>query len=201
MHWWIHFIGCWCINSIGDGHGKWRINNIKYSSFSIYFISSWLVVTPGVKPVCVLNSNICCRGKYEICNPNKSDSAVALYMDLRYETFSECKNPCTKMKVSAKYNFKLKDQEKQLVTIRFPTEVKLSVETVTKSLFSTSKINKIHIFLSLMFRICIKYFLLLVAEIGGFLGMILGVSILDLEVVIKIVLSMLQDPKRKLGFQ
>ena len=31
--------------------------------------------------------------------------------------------------------------------------------------------------------------------------MILGVSILDLEVVIKIVLSMLQDPKRKLGFQ
>ena len=35
----------------------------------------------------------------------------------------------------------------------------------------------------------------LVAEVGGFLGMILGVSILDLEVVIKFVLSMSQDQK------
>ena len=31
--------------------------------------------------------------------------------------------------------------------------------------------------------------------------MILGVSILDLELVIKSVLSMLQDQKNKLGFQ
>ena len=104
------------------------------------------------------------------------------------------------MKVSAKYNFKLKNPEKQLVTIRFPTEVGLSVETVTKSLFSTSKINKIQIFLSLMFRICIKYFLLLVAEIGGFLGMILGFSLLDLEVVIRLLLSKFQDRKARLIF-
>ena len=82
-----------------------------------------------------------CRGKYEICNPNKSASAAALYMDLRYETYSECKNPCTKMKVSTKYKFKLKNKGEQLLKIRFPTEVELSVETITKSLFSTSKIT------------------------------------------------------------
>ena len=41
----------------------------------------------------------------------------------------------------------------------------------------------------------------IVAEVGGFLGMILGVSILDLELVIKSVLSMLQDQKNKSGFQ
>ena len=54
IHWWIHLIGCWCVNSIGDGHGKWLINNIKYSSFSIYYITSCLVVTIGVKPICGL---------------------------------------------------------------------------------------------------------------------------------------------------
>ena len=81
-----------------------------------------------------------CRGKYEICNPNKSASAAALYMDLRYETYSECKNPCTKMKVATKYKFKLQNKKDKQVKIRFPTEIELSVETVTKSLFSTSKI-------------------------------------------------------------
>ena len=50
MHWWIHFIGCWCINPTGDRHGKWCLKSIKYSSFSICFIDSWLVVTPVVKP-------------------------------------------------------------------------------------------------------------------------------------------------------
>ena len=83
-----------------------------------------------------------CRGKYEICNPNKSASAAALYMDLRYETYSECKNPCTKMKVAiaTKYKFKLQNKKDKQVKIRFPTEIELSVETVTKSLFSTSKL-------------------------------------------------------------
>ena len=50
IHWWIHLIGCWCIHSIGDRHGKWRINSIKYSSFSIHFITLCLVVTIGEKP-------------------------------------------------------------------------------------------------------------------------------------------------------
>ena len=140
------------------------------------------------------------RGKYEICNPNKSANAAALYWDLRYETFSECENPCTKMKVNTQFKFKYQYENTQTVQIIFPTEVELSVETVTKSLFSTSKINKIQIFLSLMFRICIKYFLLLVAEIGGFLGMILGFSLLDLEVVIRLLLSKFQDRKARLIF-
>ena len=79
------------------------------------------------------------RGKYEICNPNKSVNAAALYMDLRYEPFSECEHPCTNMKVATKFKFKLQNQEEQKVKIIFPTEVEFSVETVTKSMFSTSK--------------------------------------------------------------
>ena len=57
IRWWIHLIGCWCVNSIGDGHGKWRINSIKYSSFSIYFITLCLVVTIGEKPKYILNTH------------------------------------------------------------------------------------------------------------------------------------------------
>ena len=80
------------------------------------------------------------RGKYEICNPNKSALAAALYSELKYETFSECEKACTKMKVATHYKFKLHNQnEEQNAQINFPTDIKLSVETVTKSLISTSK--------------------------------------------------------------
>ena len=41
---------------------------------------------------------------------------------------------------------------------------------------------------------------MLVAEIGGYLGMILGVSLLDLEVVMKLLFSMLKDQKTRFGF-
>ena len=92
------------------------------------------------------------RGKYGICNPNKSASAAAMYRDIRYETFSECENPCTKMKVNTQSKFKyiyqqkLQNQEKPTVQIIFPTEVELSVDTVTKSLFSTCKTTKFKTF-------------------------------------------------------
>ena len=82
------------------------------------------------------------RGQYEICKPDKSVEAAALYEDLRYETFRECVKPCTEMKVSTHYKFKFQNQEKQSVIIIFPTEAELSVETVRKSLFSTSITNK-----------------------------------------------------------
>ena len=59
------------------------------------------------------------RGEYEICNSNMSVSAAALYMDLRYETFPECKIPCTKMKVATKYKFKFQDRKKPKVKITF----------------------------------------------------------------------------------
>ena len=84
------------------------------------------------------------RGKFEICNPNKSVGASSLYKDLRYETFTECENPCTKMNVAS--HFKLKSSTVQYhgrkyLNIRFPAKVELSVETVQKSLFSAGKIN------------------------------------------------------------
>ena len=43
-----------------------------------------------------------------------------------------------------------------------------------------------------------KFFL--VAEVGGFLGMILGFSLLDLEVVLKLLLAKLQDWKTRFVF-
>ena len=46
------------------------------------------------------------------------------------------------MKVSTHYKFKFQNQEKQSVIIIVPTEAELSVETVRKSLFSTSITNK-----------------------------------------------------------
>ena len=108
--------------------------------FSVSFTHSVSLVPPHIYIKSTLCFALIFRGKYEICNPNKSVSAAALYQDLRYETFSECLNPCTKMKVATHYKFKLESQEEPKVEIIFPTEVELSVETVTKSMFSTSKI-------------------------------------------------------------
>ena len=50
------------------------------------------------------------------------------------------------------------------------------------------------------FKITMKHFLLLVAEAGGFLGMILGFSLLDLEVVLRLLLSNLHSIKSRLTF-
>ena len=98
------------------------------------------------------------------------------------------------MKVSTHYKFKFQNQEKQSVLVIFPTEVELSVETVTKSLFSTGyKLKSLRVLILLELR--------LVAEVGGFLGMILGVSLLDLEVLIKLLLSVSQDKKQRCQFQ
>ena len=89
------------------------------------------------------------RGKYEICNPNKSVGASALYKDLRYETFSKCENPCTKMNVASHFKFKSSKvpykERKALTLIRFPAKVELSVETVQKSFFSAGKMNLINL--------------------------------------------------------
>lgn len=53
------------------------------------------------------------RGKYEICNPNKSVSASDLYQDLKYEKFPECLNPCTEMKVATHFKYKSELNQKK----------------------------------------------------------------------------------------
>ena len=136
------------------------------------------------------------RGKYEICNPNKSVSASDLYQDLKYEKFPECLNPCTEMKVATHFKYKSElNQKKQWVRIIFPTDVEFSEETVTKSLFSTSKIIRYSRYR--LSYIGLKNFFVLVAEIGGFLGMILGISLLDLEVPMKLLLEKMKGLKRE----
>ena len=87
-----------------------------------------------------INTNF--RGKYEICSSKKSANASDLYMELRYETFSECRNPCTTMKVNNNFKYKTQKKEIEEVRIIFPSEVQLSEEIVTKSLFSTSKYSE-----------------------------------------------------------
>ena len=132
------------------------------------------------------------RGKYEICNPNKSVSASDLYQDLKYKKFPECLNPCTEMKVATHFKYKSElNQKKQWVRIIFPTDVEFSEETVTKSLFSTSNSRYRLSYIGL------KNFFVLVAEIGGFLGMILGISLLDLEVPMKLLLEKMKGLKRE----
>lgn len=91
-------------------------------------------------PIIVYCEIIYFRGKYDICGPDKSFQAADLYAELRYETFSECVNPCKEMKVSTSYQFKVKDpQDTQSVVILFPTNVEVTHETVTKSLFSAGR--------------------------------------------------------------
>ena len=58
----------------------------------------------------------------------------------------------TQFKFKYKYQQKLQNQEKPRVQIIFPTEVELSVDTVTKSLFSTCKTTKFKSFVKLRSR-------------------------------------------------
>ena len=79
------------------------------------------------------------------------------------------------MKVLTHYKYKVQNKNHKSVTIIFPTEMESTVETITKSLFSTG--NVLSICSALIHNN-------LVAEVGGFLGMILGVSLLDAEILI-----------------
>ena len=103
-------------------------------------------------------------------------------MKIRYETHRECERPCEKMHIWASFNYKMKTGEFKSQAIPTSTHpcsggmyqddrIKLmyvrEVE-VTEELFTFT--------LSSMF-----------GEVGGCLGMLLGISLMDLEVLTKYV--------------
>ena len=91
--------------------------------------------------------------------------------------------------MSVMANFKYKSEDKQEARIRliFPRNVDITEETVRKSLFTSGRSSK-------WFFAVIKLFLS-VAEIGGFLGMILGVSLMDLEMLFEKILLIVKSKR------
>ena len=91
--------------------------------------------------------------------------------------------------MSVMANFKYKSEDKQEARIRliFPRDVDITEETVRKSLFTSGRSSK-------WFFVIIKL-LLSVAEVGGFLGMILGVSLMDLEMLFKKILLLVKSKR------
>jgi hypothetical protein len=80
-------------------------------------------------------------------------------MKLRYPPYSACGNPCTRMDVKLYSMSKVENEENNTAAVKF---------------LLSSKIEKVD-------EVLHQTMLALVGEIGGFLGLILGVSLLDLK--------------------
>ena len=92
-----------------------------------------------------------------ICSANVSGEANRLYLENRYPKEIICRNPCTSMKVQVTLQDKTQNDAKfGSVRFRFRVRVEVTREVYNKS------------------------FLMVLAEIGGYLGMTIGVSLLDL---------------------
>jgi hypothetical protein len=94
-----------------------------------------------------------------ICDPLYSQDAAKLYMELRYPQYSSCRNPCTRMDVKLYSMSKIENGKYYEATVTF---------------LLSSKIEKND-------EVFHQTMLALVGEIGGFLGLFLGVSLLDLK--------------------
>ena len=113
-----------------------------------------------------------------------------MFKDLIYDKFPECSSPCQFMKIDTHLTSQY-TEEKSATKFFFPKEVKITSEKLKKSFSSAGK------FLTLFYEYQILFFpsflLFIVAEVGGYLGMVLGVSLMDLEIVAKILISSLNN--------
>ena len=97
----------------------------------------------------------------EICTGNKSYEAAAFYVENRLPNFEECNNPCTSMEiVSSMKMMKNSSIEDSQARLFFKRTLQVNEETFVKSTLS------------------------MIAELGGYLGMTLGISLLDLEYIL-----------------
>ena len=86
---------------------------------------------------------------YEICDDkNSSKNASAEFYKRRYEPYPECENPCEKMIITTLFNSK--SPGKQELQIRFARQIQITEENLKVTLLEA------------------------LANIGGYLGMILG---------------------------
>jgi hypothetical protein len=104
----------------------------------------------------------------KICDPLYSQDAAKLYMQLRYPPYSACRNPCTRMDVKLYSMSKIMPEEyKNTARVKFllSSKIEINEEVLHQTLLS------------------------LFAEIGGYLGLILGVSLLDLKILVTMIIE------------
>ena len=97
-----------------------------------------------------------------ICARNVSKDAVEEYMKYRYPRYDTCEKPCTEMDIQTSLVSKSKIPEPHL-TFMFGKTVPFAREVLAHTSFN------------------------LVAELGGYLGLTLGLSLMHLELPIKMV--------------
>ena len=96
-----------------------------------------------------------------ICGPSDSQRAAEIYNNNRYPSNKVCPRSCTKMKISTVYLARyVNDKKNNFVTFNFGKLIDVTVEVKS-------------------YR-----FLNMVAEIGGYLGLTLGVSLHDVNTII-----------------
>ena len=97
-----------------------------------------------------------------ICSSNISADAVTEFMKHRYPRYDTCDKPCTQMDIQTSLVSKSESKNPKL-EFTFSRMVPVSKEVLSHSSFS------------------------LVAEVGGYLGLTLGLSLMHLELPIKMV--------------
>ena len=107
----------------------------------------------------------CRNSNSKICARDVSKAAVKEFMKNRYPRYDTCDKPCTKMDIQtslvSKSAIPIRSDTTQL-TFMFGKTVSVSSEVLPRSSFN------------------------LVAEVGGYLGLTLGLSLMHLELPIKI---------------
>ena len=98
----------------------------------------------------------------KICRENVSKDAVEEYMKYRYPRYDTCDKPCTEMDIQTSLVSKSEIPEPHL-TFMFGKTVPVSREVLAHTSFN------------------------LVAELGGYLGLTLGLSLMHLEMPIRMV--------------
>ena len=92
----------------------------------------------------------------KICSPNCSAEANKIYLEERYLPNNFCQRPCTDMKLKLTPQSKIESAENR-VKFYLYTDIEVVSEKMPKNILT------------------------LVAELGGYLGLTVGVSLLDLK--------------------
>lgn len=134
--------------------------------------------------------------KEEICkNVTVSKNASSMYLNHMSNTQPECPVPCVNMITSFGYpNIDLSSlstlwKNKGRVSIYFKKFVKVTEDFVSYDLLRLYKFF-------IIFQLCICQNFSMVAEIGGYSGLLIGFSVMDLAVVLKSLMDLLKRMKK-----
>ena len=95
-----------------------------------------------------------------ICSSNRSDKANKIYLENRYLPRKVCGKPCTEMLIRLLFQSRFQSNDSSVVNFVLYPDIEVLEEVMPKT------------------------HLMLYAEIGGYLGLTLGVSLLDLNFVL-----------------